>query len=250
MTIEQSIKDVVEKKLEEGIVGQLIEQNLEKGIQKAIEDIFGSWGDGTKTIKKKIESVMIPYLEQYDYSKYILKLDHVLAEILKNTTTENRTLLENFKRIMSKDDALESITTTELFGKWIDFVEENVSTEGLEVDYDDGPPAYEDVRVRFDVAYDEKKYDWESFTYAKLIFECDKDEDINFAIRLSRWNEDRKDGFDISCDWKNDIRSLRHLNEFELFLMKLQQDRTRIVIDDEEGEEYVTPKEEPELTYR
>ncbi|SUA70143.1 hypothetical protein [Paenibacillus polymyxa] len=75
MTLENSIKDVISKKLEDGTVEKLIEQQLEKGVVNALENLFRSYGDVTKIIEEKVKSVMVPYLESYDYSKYIIKLD-------------------------------------------------------------------------------------------------------------------------------------------------------------------------------
>ncbi|OBG93855.1 hypothetical protein A9X05_09125 [Mycobacterium sp. E3298] len=248
MTVEQSIKDIVAQKLDEGIVEKIIADNLEKGVKKAIEDIFGSWGDGTKAIKKKIESVMIPYLDGYDYSKYVVKLDHVLAEILKESTTANRLLLENFKEIMSAEDKRDSINVSEIYEKWMKYVEKNVNTDNLEVVYDDGV-SYEMVDVRFEVVYAENTYSWESFKYANLILECEKDEDMNFAVRLSRWKDDRKEGFEIKYDTRHDLHSIKHLNSFELFLMKLDQNGTRVIIDEEYSNDEVTPEKEPEATF-
>ncbi|QPW49575.1 hypothetical protein G9298_18070 [Bacillus thuringiensis] len=246
MNLENSIKDVISKKLAEGMVEKLIEEQLEKGINNALGSLFGSYGDLTKVIEEKVKSVMVPYLENYDYSNYITKLDSVLVDVLKSSALENKQLLSNFQELIIPATEKE-IKVTDLFDKWKKYVEQNVEIDGLEVVYDD-EPTYEYVDVRFEVNEDEDR-GWNSFKYATLVFECDHDEKMNFAIRLSKWKSEESEGWDIRYDEVSDLKSLRHLNSFELLLMKLNQNRTQIILDEIDDSDSVTPEERPELSY-
>lgn len=107
MNLETSIKDVITKKLEDGTVEKLIEEQLEKGINQALSQLLGSYGDVTKLLEKQIKSVMVPYLENRDYSEYIVKLDDVLAEVLQEATLPHQELLKNFKDLMVQETAKE-----------------------------------------------------------------------------------------------------------------------------------------------
>ncbi|MEB9684590.1 hypothetical protein BK742_26140 [Bacillus thuringiensis serovar pingluonsis] len=246
MNLENSIKDVIGKKLAEGMVEKLIEEQLEKGINNALGSLFGSYGDLTKVIEEKVKSVMVPYLENYDYSNYITKLDSVMVDVLKNSALENKKLLSNFQELMIPA-AEKEIKVTDLFDKWKEHVEQNVETDGLEVDYDD-EPTYEYVDVRFEVVEDDDR-DWSSFKYATLVFECDHDEKMNFAIRLSKWKSRKGEGWDMQFDNVPDLKSLRNLNSFELLLMKMNQDRTQIILDELDDSDSIVPEERPELSY-
>lgn len=145
MNLESSIKDVIGKQLVDGTVEKLIEEQLQKGVTKALESLFSSYGEVTKVIEKQVKSVMVPYLESYDYSDYITKLDSVLVDVLKNSALENKKLLENFKDLMIREDRKE-IKVTELFEVWKKYVAKNVETDGLEIDFDDRP-SYEYVEI-------------------------------------------------------------------------------------------------------
>ncbi|MED1406711.1 hypothetical protein P4U07_28875 [Bacillus mycoides] len=246
MNLENSIKDVISKKLAEGMVERLIEEQLERGINNALGSLFGSYGDLTKVIEEKVKSVMVPYLENYDYSNYITKLDSVLVDVLKSSALENKQLLSNFQELIIPA-AEKEIKVTDLFEKWKEYVEKNVKTDGLEVDYDD-EPTYEYVDVRFEVDEDEDR-GWSSFKYATLVFECDHDEKMNFAIRLSKWKSEKSEGWDMEYDEVSDLKSLRNLNSFELLLMKMNQNRTQIILDEIDVSDSVTPEERPELYY-
>lgn len=246
MNLENSIKDVISKKLVDGTVENLVEEHLQKGVTKALESLFGSYGDVTKVIEEQVKSVMVPYLENYDYSEYITKLDSVLVDVLKNSAVENKKLLENFKGIMITKEEKE-IKVTDLFEKWKKYVSENVETNELEICFDDSP-SYEYVEVNFEVQEDESR-NWSSFEYATLVFECDHDESMNYAIRLSRWNNSKDKGWDIRYDRTPDISSLRHLNDFEVLLMNLDQNQTKLILDSTYENDDIQPEKEPEASF-
>jgi ribosomal 30S subunit maturation factor RimM len=245
MNLEDSIKDVISKKLEDGTIEKLVEKQLEEGVNNALSKLFGSYGDVTEVIEKKIKSVMIPYLENYDYSEYIVKLDTVLTEVLKNTTLDNKKILTNFKDLINPQK-IDVIKTSELYNKWTEFVANNVKTEGLDIDYDDGV-SYKPVDVSMETEYEEER-SWSSFEGAKLVFECEHDEEMNFEIRLNRWKNHDKN-WNMYYNNIHDINSLRNLNEFEIFLMNLSQNGTKIELDEDYLNDEITPEKEPEPTF-
>lgn len=238
MNIENEIKSVIETKLQEGIIEQLVAENLEKGINTALSHLMGSYGDVTKIIESKIKEVMVEQLSRYDYSKYITKLDYVLTEILKNTVLDNKKILENFKEFMVDTEIPRNIKVTDIFEEYCKYVAENVDTSDLEVDTDD-EPAYEHVEVTFKVIEHEKS-SRSSYTDYTLVFECEKDESMNFEIKLNRWRNGKY--CHILGDSACDIQSLRYMNDFKIFLLKLKQKAVCIEIDSDSGEEEVQPE--------
>ena len=245
MNIEQSIKDVITTKLEEGIIQKLVAENLEKGINESLKNLLGHYGDITKVIEKKIKDVMIDQLSGYDYSKYIVKLDHVLVEILQNTALDNKKILENFKELMTSKDIPKEIKVSELFDKWCKYVEKNIDCSDLEVDTDD-EPSYECVDVSFSVE-EKEGCSWSSFKGATIFFECEKDEDMNIEIKLSKWKD--KENWDIDFKGNTEISSLRYLDEFKIYLIQLAQNRTKLIIDKWSDETEVQPEQEPEASW-
>ncbi|MBU5262028.1 hypothetical protein [Bacillus atrophaeus] len=246
MNLESSIKDIVTKKLEDGTVEQIVEEQFVKGVNKSLESLFSSYGDVTQLIEKQLKSVILPYLENFDYSRYIIKLDGVLTEVLKTSSLENKKMLENFKELMpAKDEIEKTIKVTDLFELWMNYVANNVETDDLEVCFDD-EPTYENVEVRFEVIYDESP-SWSSFEHARVIFECEHDEDMNVEIKISRWKE--KEKWDIDYKAIHNISSLRYLDEFEILLMKLTQNSTKLILDSDAESDSVEPEKEPEPTF-
>ncbi|CUB54033.1 hypothetical protein BN2127_JRS10_02572 [Bacillus subtilis] len=243
MNLETSIKDVITKKLEDGTVEKLIGEQLEQGINKALSQLLGSYGDVTGLIEKQIKSVMVPYLEKYDYSQYITKLDDVLVEVLKQVAAPNHKLVYNFQQLMLPETEKE-LLATDLFTKWTEYVANNVETDGLEIDYID-EPSYQSVEVTMNIERDNER-SWSSFEYATLLFECEHDENMNFAVRLSRWK--KEEGWSIDYDKSPDISSLRSLSDFEILLMRLDQGGTQLILDSEYESDDVRPEKEPEVT--
>lgn len=248
MNLEQSVKDVIETKLSDGTIEKIISEKLEKGVNEAMEDLFRSYGDIGKTIKDKVKEVMVPAIERHDFSGYIVKLDSVLTEVVNSTAlVENKTLLENFKDLMIEED-IKEIKTSDIFDKWCKFVAEEVETSGLEVNTDDGEPTYETVNCKMEVEYNDRK-SWSDIKSANIIFECANDEKMNFMIPISCWSKYDGDKWSIDYLADMDIKSLRYMSSFEIFLLKLKRAFVKLTIDDEYSDEEVTPEAEPEISF-
>jgi transcriptional regulator of heat shock response len=246
MSIENAIKDVITESLEKGMIERLVAENLEKGINKSLENLMGSYGDITKVIEKKIKDVMVKQLESFDYSEYVVKLDCVLTEILKKTSLDNKKILENFKELMVDYEFPKVVKVSDIFEEFKKYVSKNVETKGLEIDYDDGP-TYEHVSVTMEVEREEKRsWSSSSFEYAKVVFECEKDEDLNFEIRLSKFKDY---GWDLETEIDTSVASLRHLDELKIYLLKLKQSSAKIEIDEDDMEDTVEVEKEPEVSF-
>lgn len=152
----------------------------------------------------------------------------------------------NFKEFMTDPAEIsKSIKLSEIFQKYCEFVAGNVSTGNLEVNTDDGTPEYEMVTATLEVD-ESKKEVWSNYTSCQLYLKCEEDEEMNTEINLMKW---REKPYQISLDGKLDISSLRHLDSFFIFIMKLAQNNTSIEIDTYRETEEVRPEAEPEASF-
>lgn len=245
MSLENNISKVIQEQLQGDLIERVIAEQLEVCVRKSVDSLFGNWGDCKEIIEEKIKSVMVPQLERYDYSKHIVKLDGVLTEILKETTLDNKKILENFKAFMCSEDTPKEIKMSEIFNKYMEHVEKYVDTDDLEVSYDDGV-SYEYVEVKFEVEESEGR-SWSSFSDAKVFFECEHDKEMNFEFKLSKYNKDDYWTLTMREDFK--FSSLSTLDEFTIFMMKLSQNYTHIIIDVDYDTEVVKPEAEPEASW-
>lgn len=230
-SLENNIKDCIANELEKGIIEKVISNQLEKCIESSIKDMFGWGGEIKKAIESKIKSVMIPYLENYDYSEYILKLDTVLVEILKNTTNDNKRILENFKDLMNFEEAPKEIKITDIFDKWNEYCESQIDKDEIGFDCDGGY-----INTRFYI--EDVSNSWSSFKTYMVVFECEEDENLKFEFSIDSFKPENDSKF--NSNYKNvlDLNTLKWLNDFEIFMLKISKGYKNIIVDSfEESEE-------------
>lgn len=218
-------------------------------VEKAIASSF-NYGKLEKAVKERVEQVLVPFIENYDMSAYIVKLDTVLTEIVnKSNLVDNKQMLENFRCLM-KEPQITEIKLTDLFKEYKKFVARNMDTSGRKVEWEESPE-YEAMTVYFEFEEDLER-SWSSFKYATIDFTVDEEEqqdELNRTIRLSKWNEDKKNGWEVRVDTTPNLYSLRNMEEFDLLLIKLQRADVRLVADELGDEDYVYSDTKPEPTY-
>lgn len=246
---DEDIKRITDEILSDGTVDQIIREKVTDGIEKAIASSF-NYGKLEKAVKERVEQILVPFIENYDMSAYIVKLDTILTDIVnKSNLVDNKQMLENFQYLM-KEPQITEIKLTDLFKEYKKFVAGNMDTSGREVEWDESPE-YEAMTVYFEFEEDGKR-SWSSFEYATIDFTVDDEEqqdELNRTVRLSHWTGDRKAGWEIRTDTNPDIYSLRHMNKFDLLLAKLQRADARIIIDETADEDSVYSDKKPEPTY-
>jgi len=249
MNLEESISGVIQQKLTDGTIENIIAAKFEKGINEAMDDLFRSYGDVGKVIKEKVSSVMIPAIERHDFSDHLVKLDTILTEIVNKTSlSENQRLLDNFKELMIEDNTKE-ISVSKLFEIWCDYVKDNVNTDELEVCTDDGEPEYKPIDCSVTVEFDRTR-NWSSLEKANVIFKCDQDEKMNYSIPISKWKSQEQNNWDI--DYYNqelNINSLQYMGAFEVLILKLKRSSCKLHINTTDESESVTPEEVPEVSF-
>lgn len=246
---DEDIKRITDEIMKDGTVDKIIKEKVCEGFKDAIDSAF-QWGELKDAIEKRVKEVMIPYIEKYDMSDYIIKLDTILSDIVNCTALQdNAKILENFKNLMIEPEEKE-VTLTEVFEKYKEYVAENMETAGREVEYDGGP-YYEPIGVIAEIQEDDER-SWSSFQYAVLDLAVDEEEQqdkLNFSIRLSRWKSERHKGYNISYDVAQSVSGLRKLSDFEIYILRLVRAGVKLLDDVKEAEDSVIAKAEPELTY-
>lgn len=233
--------------LTEEEVQEIVKEKFKETFKEAVKDAF-RWGEAEKAIKKKITDVMVPYIEKYDFTEYLPKLDSVLSEIVNSDgCMAEKRILENFKELMLEPEQKE-IKVTDLFKKWVKQCNKDIDVDNLEICHDDGVYyAPVDCEMRFE---EEDKPSWSCFSRGKITFENEHDESLNIEIPVSKYVGGRKDeSYTISLSSDIKISSLRRLSDFEVLLLRLERAKTAIIIDDEWDSDYIEPEKEPEATF-
>lgn len=219
------------------IVKEQMKNTLTESIRQAIQ-----WGDIKHAIDKRLKEILVPYIENYNFSDLLPKLDTILTEIVKtDVCKEDKMILENFKELMLPIDA-KTITVTELFDAWKKHVAANIDTSDLEVILEEYPH-YEDVYVTA-VIKELPSPSWSYHQHKIIRFETDQDEDLYVEIPVSNFTQDLNK-YRIARTEELIISSLRYLNPFELLLLRLDRNHTDIILDVDELEDYIRPDAEP-----
>lgn len=246
--MKEELLKIAQESLSSDEVTEIVKEKFMKAIGSAIEDAF-RWGDAKHAIENKVKEVMVPYIENYDFSEYLPKLDSVLTEIVNSDfCIENRKVLENFKNLMIEPEQ-KKINLTELFKAWIKQCEADIDTDGLEVETDDSPH-YESVECEMSFE-EEDKPSWSSTQRAVITFQNEHDENMNVEIPVSKWiwRNEKEEPYTISCYKDLNISSLRNLSEFEVLLLRLSRAGTEIIIDKEYDSDCICPEKEPEASF-
>ena len=216
-TFEERIAKAVADKLNDGTVEELVSNAVIKALKSSIEEQFGWNGDARKVIDEKVKEVMTPAIERVSLDDYAVKLDAVLTEIINSTNlVDNKEILENFKSLMTEPDK-DVISLKDVFEKYREYVSKNVDTSKLKVCTDD-EPSYQNVEVGVSVGIRNSVF---GSRFCDLVFKCEEDEKLTKEIHLyeSKSNRFRITGFKGELD----INSLRYVDEFDIFMMRLDR---------------------------
>lgn len=245
---DEDIKRITDEIIQNGTVEKIIKEKITKGFESAIDSAF-SFGKLRDAIRKRTDEILVPFIEKYDMKEYIVKLDTVLSEIVNSTALiENKKILENFKNLMTEPE-MKTITVSEIFEQYKLYVAKEMDTDGRDVQIEDGV-YYDPMKVNFEVIEEEDR-SWSCFDRAILELSVDEEEQqekLNRTIRLDHY-KNGKEGWDIISEFNPRITSLRYLDDFDIFLLKLQGANVKLIVDKKSDWDSVISENEPEATY-
>lgn len=254
MSLVDDIERIHNDMVEDGTVDNIIKEQLTKSITEIVHHAFRTYSKVGKELESRIESRMLETITGYDWESYIPKLDAVLTDIINCTTIEDtKNILENFNVLMVKPDK-ETMLVSDLFKEYKDIVAHRASHTGHEVTAESGEPEYEPVAVEYFFEKLEKPR-WSSCERGVITFrtddtdENDEDSSINIEIPVSRWDFERKEGYEVESNAIVNVANLRNLRDLELMVMKLARAKTRIIIDTENDDDEVYFYEKPEIDW-
>lgn len=246
--MKEELLKIAQESLSSEEVSEIVKEKFMKALGDAVNDAF-RWGDAKRALENKVKEVMVPYIENYDFSAYLPKLDSVLTDLVNSEMLmSNKKIIENFKELMTEPEQKE-IKLTELFKAWIKQCEKDIDTDDLDIDYDDGV-SYQsvDCTMRFELG---EKPSWSSVQRAVIIFENEHDEKLNIEIPVSKWiwKARKEEPYTLSIASNVMVSSLRRLSDFEVLLLRLERAGTAIIIDKEYDDNCIQPEKEPEATF-
>lgn len=247
---DEDIKRITDEIMQDGTIEKILREKIEKGFLEAVNSAF-RWGELKDAIEKRVKEILVPYIESYDMSSYIIKLDTILTDIVNQTSLQdNAKILENFQKLMI-EPGVEFVTLEDVFGEYKKYVSKNMETSGRDVVWDE-EPYYEPIEVTAEIVEEDER-PWSDFKHAVLelaVAEEDQQEDLNFSIGLSRWEiAYEKKGYSINYDVAPSIRGMRWLDDFEIYILRLARAGVRLLDDTQYDDDSVIAENKPEPTY-
>jgi len=223
--------------VEEGKLKESIDKNVEKCVESAIKDMFSSYSDGAKIIKKKIEECLELNLDKINIQGYNKVISQLVSEKINNAPLKK--LDEEITK--SIDDTIgilekQEWKLSEIMEKFIDSIEK---------DYDHMDEPYMEAGLMIEDEGNSNLifiYFDESSTETNGILNKTKKEKEKYQMKnrlfISRNKEDENGKlFSFAFDEKNyHPLSSKCYNGFEKFLFKLYANQVTIILDEDECE--------------
>ncbi|MFT9004105.1 MAG: hypothetical protein ABF991_05285 [Liquorilactobacillus hordei] len=233
MALEEQILSQMNSYLNSEEVTEKVGNAVKKATDDVIQDLFTSYDAPVKKIiNKALKTGLLKQMEKQDYSQSVVSLELLVRQIIKQASAENNNTLKRFKDWATFEPP-EKVKTSEIFEKYLKFVEESIDTSELEVEFDDGPA--------FDGGVANMEIEVHGSTH-KVKLTCENDESLNREFEI----------FDFSKTIylrNNGNQSLRMVDEFEFWLTNLEANNVVIEVDEITAEEDVVVEEEPEPNY-
>lgn len=233
MELEKLICEEVTKQVNSEKFREEIKTGVENMLIASLNNLLG-WSSSPvrREIDEQLRKVMAESLMDINIENYIPKLDYILTTIVRESSVGHyKRLTDNFKELLLTKDVPKQIKLSEIFEKYKECCSRYVDTYDLEIDYDD-EPTYIDLTCNFEAKEnDEKQYKLNKEYIVK--FNCLEDDNLNEAYKLVY---DYGTGYRLPFLALN-IKSLRYLNSFEVFMLMLSERGTEIIIDKREDED-------------
>lgn len=254
------MKTTIDKVLKDPGTQKMMREHISSAIIKSIDDTFKSYNPVGKAIQEKIISVMVPYIEKYDFSSYLPKLDIILQNVLaKDQPGEYRTIMDNFKNLMITPDE-RTVTMSEIFTEYIKHVGQDISTYHLKTSVDDeGCPCYEPFGVTMEINDITSEHSCIQRYEVNLYHEFrNMEKDYCYTFMLTRFKRDSDDTdhsdafeYDLRLELDPSIHSLAKLNDFQVYLLNLYRYNVKVTdVRDDILEDEAMSDEVPDLRFQ
>lgn len=249
-SLEERVMNTIQQTLHDGTLETIVREECTKCIRNAIETLFSKYGSMHTAIEEKLNALMVPAINTWDFSTYLPELDVLLTEIIQQTSLhENSQLLDNFRKLLCGDKLPE--TSSGLFDVYCKYVADNVDTTGMEVDYEGGyghnDPVYEPVTCSMELIIDDDSTGLTYRDYGIIRFVCEEDDSMNLDVPVSRPHGLEK--WSVHHMIGADLLSIRHMTDLDIILSQLSSKSSMLIMDLTDGSRDVTPTTLPEPTF-
>jgi hypothetical protein len=250
-TLENSIEDILNKAITEKMP-EIINQSIEKAIQDAVEDSL-KWGNARNVIKKKLDELLVPAIESINVSKYNLKLELLLEQLLQDTTVDDTKQLLSHYYGLIKEEPEHTINMSTILEAYAKHCAEEFECDDRDADAES--ETYAPFNVTADLEIESRWSSSMNDAILHLNIEDEDDDNNNaekLAIDLKLWrvNSDPMDEWRPIMLRTFTLNDIKNMSNLEIMFAKLCQNHVKVVNDLNSDNNLieVTPEETPEWT--
>lgn len=244
MNLEEKICAEIAKQVNSEEVEDYIKKAVRKMLENRVDVLFSYGGSLQKKVDEELKATMAKSVERMDFGEYLPKIDSVLTQVVNESRVGlYKRMANNLKKLLGDEEIPETISVSEIFKKYKEYCSVWVNTDELEV-YCGDETTYYDITCQYEV---ENTSSSKGIKDLVIKFSCDEDEELNKQMRLKECLFEKYLELPISY---HDIKNLRYLDGFEIFILQLAQKRTKIIVDkDYDYDDCVEVYERPECNY-
>lgn len=235
--MEKIIEEAYRAMLENGTLEKIVAKKLEDMAESACRDLMGYGGPVKKEFEKRLEPLMIRAIEQSDLNELAVKLTDVINQGLRESgLAAYGEVLAGVKRLCDAPERQysEKATLQDILDAYVDYIQrvyDEHDFDDADINEDDGAKTAS-LECQLSMT-DPNAERWFSSVQKRVITlenpigRGKKDETCyQFSLRHSSYS----DRWVVRTEFNYNVRDLRRMSTFEIYLMQLEQSCTAIDI--------------------
>lgn len=239
LSLEGLLSSGIRKKLNDGTIDKLIDEQISEIIKRCISDSFSYHSQAYEQMRNKITGLMCRAIEDSNFDKYTTKITEVLNTAISDMHLGHyNTIVKNLKELLDNDTNISfnsEVSLGNIVKKYEEFLEDYYCDQRLDFDdidiiEDESEYGYATVDYTLTIKDISPKYSSTESYILEFTNEGPSAEDSSVQFKLTKYPSDSY--FTIYVNTEDfHINDIRYMNDMWIYLLKLKQSYVRINMD-------------------
>ena len=240
--MQEIIKKVFEQKMEDGTIEKIVSEHVDKMLHDVMRDELGWSGEVYKSLKEKLNPVLVSVVEECNVSKMYDKTLMLLNEAIKTSTYEEfADCMQAIKSFFDYNDEFtqslsysKEVKLSEIFAEYVKFVKDELDKSDFDEDEltEDDEGLYNGVDLESYMLVESNINYWGNYCY-KIQFIttcCDRAID---KVKIDFYLSTLCDKLTMQTAFgSTSIQKIRYAPAFYLKLWAIEKKLSKVVVDD------------------
>lgn len=239
LSLEGLLSSGIRKKLNDGTIDKLIDEQISEIIKRCISDSFSYHSQAYEQMRNKISGLMCSAIEDSNFDKYTTKITEILNTAISDMHLGHyNTIVKNLKELLDNDTSISfntEISLGDIVKKYEEFLEEyycdqRYNFDDIDIIEDDSEYGYATVDYTVTLKDISPRYGSTKSYVIEFTNEGPSAEDSSIQFKLTKYPTDSH--FNIYVNTEDfHINDIRYMNDMWIYLLKLKQSYVRINMD-------------------